>query len=164
MWWLCQSLSPSIISLRSSHLSGTVITLEPFLEHRVAVNTVSMETSLRHTLISGLEQLYSSDDERNLKSWEGFSWWTQLNASSIFWGRRIHTGRRMWQISNSLCDRLLCIRFAESTLLLCLPTRVCIREQLQMRNNFQLDFTLPMDLLIGCSFSNQAGEKQSGAV
>lgn len=87
---LCQSLSLSIISLHCFHLSGTVITLEPFLEHRGAVNTVSMETSPRHTLISGLEQLYFSDDEWNLKSWEGFSWWTQLNASNIFRKRGIH--------------------------------------------------------------------------
>lgn len=42
---------------------GTLITSEPFLEHCGAVNTVSMETSARHTLISGLEQLYFSDDE-----------------------------------------------------------------------------------------------------
>lgn len=47
---------------------GTLITLEPFLEHCGAVNMVSMETSARHTLISGLEQLYFSDDEWNLQS------------------------------------------------------------------------------------------------
>lgn len=56
-------LLQSPISARLFHYSGTVITLEPFLEHRGAVNTVSMETSLRHTLISGLVRLYFSDDE-----------------------------------------------------------------------------------------------------
>lgn len=97
---LCQSLSLSIISLHCFHSSGTVITLEPFLEHRGAVNTVSMETSPRHTLISGLEQLYFSDDEWNLKSWEGFSWWTQLNASNIFRKRGIHIDRGICLVSH----------------------------------------------------------------
>lgn len=35
----------------------------------------------------------------------------------------------------------------------------CVGEQSQMGNNFQLDFTLQMDILIWCSCSNQAGEK-----
>lgn len=58
--------------------------------------------------------------------------------------------------------------FAKSTLWLCLSAcqRVCLClwEQLQMGNNFQLDFTLQMDILIRCSCSHQAGEKQSGTV
>lgn len=78
----CQSLSLTVPQWWSC--SGTLITLEPFLEHCGAVNTVSMETSSRHTLISGLEQLYFSDDEWNLKSWEDFNWRTQLNAANLF--------------------------------------------------------------------------------
>lgn len=49
----------------------------------------------------------------------------------------------------------------------CLPASSSprfIRVWPQMGNNFQLDFTLQMDILIWCSCSNQAGEKQSGTV
>lgn len=64
--------------------------------------------------------------------------------------------------------------FAKSSLWLCLPARlpaclpvvlpVCVRAATQMGNNFQLDCTLQMDILIRCSCSHQAAEKQSSTV
>lgn len=137
------------ITLHCFHYSGTVIILEPFLAHCGAVNTVSMETSVRHTLISGLEQLYFSDDEWNLKSWEGFSWQTQLNSSPYIGGKRYpHKQRNLFDFSRYEEDnKWLLSGLAKSTLWLCLPhqnpasgSTFSVREQ--MGNNFQLYFTL----------------------
>lgn len=85
----------------------------------------------------------------------------------------IHISRGICLISHYEADnKRLLSGFAKSTLWLCLPAsqpasqrvRMCVWVWSQMGNNLQLDFTLQMDILIWCSCSHQAGEKQSGTV